>query len=60
MVDPHLSPSGNPRLQGTLSEALASRVNSSSKSKFSSDSPANLAIRLLDNLILGEDVSLAF
>ena len=40
-----------------LAEALASRIASSTPpSKFNSDSPANMAIKLLDDLILGENV----
>ena len=45
------------RLKDKLSQALAFRANPPLQSKFNADSPANLAIRVLDNLILGDNVS---
>ena len=44
------------RLKEALTEALKAGRSGSSKAALGSESPANMAIRLLDSLIVGDEV----
>ena len=44
------------RLKATLSEALAAQDKTSQRPSLHTESPADMAIRLLDNLITGDEV----
>ena len=45
-----------PRLKETLAKALASSDNTAGRPALNTDSPADMAIRLMDSLILEDEV----